>query len=105
MTENRGGKREGAGRKPRFTNSDTFLEQLAEAEAASIASGADSMAATIVKLAKGEDKRVAASMCKLYADKVVVGASEQEVSVMKHDGPGVLLPPEEPDTEQPGAVH
>ena len=104
--ENRGGARPGSGRKPRFVNSDAFIEQLLTAELAAVADGRPTVAEVIIDLATGADSRVAAQMCKLYADKVVAGASEQETTVTKHEGPGVLLPPELPDVaaEDP-AIH
>ena len=103
-SRNWGGKRAGAGkkpankdRKPRFANSDDLLQALRDAEAASVADGNNSIAEQVIEMAKGGDQRVAAQMCKLYLDKVIVPASEHEVTKTTHRAPTVFLPEELPD--------
>jgi len=107
-TENRGGKRPGAGRKPRFENSDRFIQELIAAEDASVAEGKPSIAEKLIAAAKGRDKQQALAAQRIFWDKVVTKAGEQEITSTKHEAPGVMLPPEQPDRgvgESPPVKH
>ena len=102
--ENRGGYRPGAGRKPRYENSDRFVLELIAAEEASVARGEPSMAEVLVSVAKGSDKRAALAALKLFFDKVVVPAHQHEQTVLTHQGPALYLPEEQPDLAGAGNV-
>jgi hypothetical protein len=103
--ENRGGPRPGAGRKPRYENSDRFVEELIAAEEASVARGEPSMAEVLLAVAKGGDKRSALTAMKLFFDKVVVPAQQHEQTVLTHhQGPALYLPEEQPDLAGVGNV-
>ena len=105
MAENKGGhggKRPGAGRKPRYQNSDAFLSEVDDAEQEWIQygcvtpkyeGGGLSVAQNMIHQSQGGDARVSGMMLKTIAGLRVVAASEKDVSVTKHEGPGVLLPP------------
>ena len=101
MTE-RGGARPGAGRPPKYENSDKVLQALIEAETASVGQGKPSMAECLVKIAKSGDKRAALPAMRLFFDKVLIPTSQHDVEPSQ--SPGILFydpekgtPPEDTD--------
>ena len=95
--ETRGGEREGAGRKPRFANSDQFLTQLVDALDKKATATGESAADRLVAIAYSEDKREAGPVLRFIFDKMITAASERMSEVTQPRGPTIYLPQKRPD--------
>ena len=101
-TENRGGKREGAGRKPIFELSDSvrreiIVDVMAEAEANGTSIGRV-MGQAIFK--PGGDQRYKTQGIQTFIRDVLAKQSERDVTVTQYKMPEVFIPEKYPDSDE-----
>lgn len=99
-TENRGGKREGAGRKPIFELGEAKrkaimkeVEIVAEEKGTSLGKEIGNM-----MFGRGKDKRLKMQAMQLYVRDVLPKVSERDVTVTEITKPQVFLPEKYPDS-------
>ena len=100
-TENRGGKREGAGRKPIFEFGEAQRREIIEDVAAVAKKNKTSFGKTLGNMMfgpKGESRTRLQSM-KLFATDILPKVSERDVTITKVKLPQVFIPEQLPDTE------
>ena len=100
MSGNRGGKREGAGRKPIFELGEVKRKEIlrdiaavAEEKGTSIGSELGNM-----MFGRNKDKRLKMQAMQLYCRDILPKASERDVTVTEVKMPQVFIPEEYPDT-------
>ena len=101
-TENRGGKREGAGRKPIFELSDSvrreiIVDVMAEAEANGTSIGRV-MGQAIFK--PGGDQRYKTQHLQTFLRDVLAKQSERDVTITGYKLPQVFIPEKYPDSDE-----
>lgn len=95
-TENRGGKREGSGRK-RLSISDQEVTLLIRSAKRKQKETGESVADQLIKAIYNEKGRIRVSAIKVFYDQVVSAVSESDVSVSKTDRPAIYLPEKKAD--------
>lgn len=96
--DNRGGKREGSGRKPQYELSDAERKRLVKAARDRAKKEGKHISELLVDLAyQQDDKRTSLQAIKTYFDQVIVKASEKDVHTDRPSGPAIMLPPKKQD--------
>ncbi len=100
LQENRGGKREGSGRK-RVSISDTevkkLLREFRKKEKETGVSIWGKLAEIAYRTARGATIKEQTTAIKLFAECVITRASESESTVMSKNEPAIYLPKSKPD--------
>lgn len=94
--ENRGGRREGSGRK-RASISNQEVAKLIRAAKKKAKETGKSIADQLIDAIYAERGRLRIAAVKVYYDQVVTAASEADVNVSKNDKPAIYLPEQKPD--------
>lgn len=104
--ENRGGKREGAGRKnKRYELSQKQIDKLLEAADKKAESEGKSIPEVLVSLIYQDDaKTVQMSALKLFYENVITKAAEKDVNINENLGPQIGLPETKPDPAKVVAI-
>lgn len=97
--ENRGGRREGAGRKPIFEIGEQKRRQILMDIDAEAEERGSSMGRELAKMMFSEDKRVQIQALQLVIRDVLPKVSERDVTVTEVQKPQIYLPEELPDAE------
>ena len=97
MAQNHGGVRPGAGRKPIYGISERETKRLMKALRDEAREKGVSWQEQFVGHLYSDDRREAAAFFKMLTDRLFVRSSEQDITVNKYDGPGILLPEQLPD--------
>ena len=92
-----GGARSGAGRKPIFGISEREMKHLMKALRDEAKERGVAWQQQFVGHLYSDDWREAAAFFKMLTDRLFVRSSEQDITVNKYDGPGILLPERLPD--------
>ena len=100
-TENRGGKREGSGRKPIFELGEKERCQIISDVNEKATENGTSFGSELGKImfGKGGDKRTRLQAMRLYATDILPKMSERDVTETKIVGPAVFLPDKNPRLE------
>lgn len=101
-TENRGGKREGAGRKAIFELGEAKRKEiLKDVEAIAKKKGTSlGKELAVMMFGRGKDKRLKMTAMQLYVRDVLPKVSEREVTVTAITKPQVFLPEKYPDSDE-----
>ena len=92
ISDNRGGKRPGAGRKPIYEISDRELKQLVEAAEKKAEETGKSLADVLVGLAyQIDDKRTALQALRVYFERVIVKNTEKDITINSGGPDGLLI--------------
>jgi hypothetical protein len=94
MSDNRGGKRPGAGRKPIYEISDRELKQLVKAAKKKAKETGKSLADVLIELAyQIDDKRTALQALRVYFERVIIKSTERDINITPDNqwGNGVLI--------------
>ncbi len=96
ISDNRGGKRIGAGRKPIYEISDSELKQLVKAAKKKAKETGKSLADVLMGLAyQIEDKRTALQALRVYFERVIVKNTEKDITINSRAPSGPLIISEE----------
>lgn len=96
IMENRGGRREGSGRK-RASISNQEVAKLIRAAKRKAKETGKSVADILIECIYNERGRIRLAAVKTFYDQVVTAASEAEVRVRKANQPAIYLPESKPD--------
>jgi hypothetical protein len=101
MTENRGGTREGAGRKAIFELGEAKRKEILRDVAAVAEKKGTSLGRELGEMmfGRGKDKRVKMQAMQLYCRDILPKVSEREVAVSKIRGPAIYLPEQRPSLQ------
>lgn len=101
-TENRGGKREGSGRKPIFELGERERRKIIEDVTAQATDNGTSFGSELGKLmfSEGGDKRTRLQAMRLYATDILPKMSERDITVKEITKPQVFLPERYPDSSE-----
>ena len=100
--ENRGGKREGSGRKPIFELGEQERRQIIEDVRNQAKENDTSFGSELGQIMFGEggDKRTRLQAMRLYATDILPKTSERDVTVTEITKPQVFLPERYPDSDE-----
>ena len=98
QTENRGGKREGSGRKPIFELGEKERGQIISDVNEKAKENGTSFGSELgeIMFGKGGDKRTRLQAMRLYATDILPKMSERDVAETQFAGPAVFLPEKHP---------
>ncbi len=99
--ENRGGKREGAGRRPIFELGETKRKEILKDIADVAAEKGTSIGRELgnMMFGRGKEKRLKMQAMQLYVRDLLPKVSEREVTERKIQGPAIYLPEKRPVLE------
>ncbi len=96
ISDNRGGARPGAGRKPIYEISDSELKQLVRAAKKKAKETGNSLADVLMGLAyQIDDKRTALQALRVYFERVMVKSTEKDININERVPSGPLILSEE----------
>lgn len=92
ITDNRGGARPGAGRKPIYEISEHEVKQLINAAKKKAKETGKSLADVLLDLAyQTKDKRTALGAMRIYFDRVIIKNTEKDITISKTMTSGVFI--------------